>query len=416
MKTKIKISWKTILLFLSIVGPGIITANVDNDVGGIATYSLAGSQFGYSLLWSLIPITLLLILVQEMCARMGVVTSKGLADLIRENFGLSVTFYLMVALIVVNVANTISEFAGIAAAGEIFGISRFILVPIVAFCVWYMVIKGNYKLIERIFLFACVIYFAYIVSGIMAKPEWGLVVKSTLIPTFQFSSAYIMMLIGLIGTTIAPWMQFYLQSSLVEKGIRKENYIYSKLDVIIGCIITDVVALFIIVATAATIFKVGGSITDAADAAVGLQPLAGKWAGYLFAFGLLNAGIFAASILPLSTAYSVCEGLGWESGLNKKFSDAKGFYILYTSMIIIGAVVIMIPHLNLIYIMYISQVLNGILIPIIIIFMLKLLNDKKIMGEYVNSRVYNIIAWLGAILTIALTAVLVVVSVFKTIM
>jgi NRAMP (natural resistance-associated macrophage protein)-like metal ion transporter len=392
-----------LILLLSIVGPGIITANVDNDVGGIATYSLAGANFGYTMLWSLIPITILLILVQEMSARTGAVTGKGLADLIRENFGLKMTFYLMVALFFVNLANTVSEFAGVAAAGEIFGISRYILVPLVAIAIWFIVVKGNYKSVEKIFLFACVFYIAYLVSGVMAKPDWGVAFQNTLIPSFKFSLPYMMMLIGVIGTTIAPWMQFYLQSSIVEKGIKKEEYKYSKIDVVVGCIITDVVSFFIIVATAATIFKVGGSIGTAADAAIALKPLAGKWASYLFAFGLLNAGIFAASILPLSTSYTICEGLGWESGVNKTFSQAKKFYILYTAMIIIGAAVILIPGIPLIPVMYLSQVLNGLLLPIIIFMMLKLVNKKDLMHEYVNSKTYNVVVWIGSMLVALLS-------------
>ena len=408
LSEKFKIDTTQLILFLSVIGPGIITANVDNDVGGIATYSLAGANFGYTLLWSLIPITILLILVQEMSSRMAVATGKGLSDLIRENFGLRVTFYLMIVLVFVNLANTVSEFAGVAAAGEIFGVSRYILVPLVAFGVWWLVVKGNYKVVEKIFLFACLFYISYIISGIMVKPDWHEVAKNTLIPSFQFTSPYIIMLIGLVGTTIAPWMQFYLQSSVVEKGIRKEDYKYSKIDVIMGCIITDVVALFIIIATAATIFKVGGSITNASDAAIALKPLAGQWASYLFAFGLLNAGIFAASILPLSTAYTVCEGLGWESGVNKKFSEAKAFYVLYTAMIIIGAVVIMIPGIPLIPVMYISQILNGVLIPIILIYMLKLVNKKELMGEYTNSKTYNIITWAGSIIVMILTFLMII--------
>ena len=396
-----------ILLFLSIIGPGIITANVDNDVGGIATYSLAGANFGYTILWSLIPITILLILVQEICARMGVMTGKGLADLIRENFGLRTTFYLMIVLVIVNLANTISEFAGVAAAGEIFGISRYILVPLVAIGIWWIVVKGSYKSVEKIFLFACLFYFAYIISGFMAKPDWGVAIKNTLIPSFHFSTPYLMMIVALVGTTIAPWMQFYLQSSVVEKGIKRAHYKYSKIDVITGCIITDVVAFFIIVATAATIFKVGGNITNAADAALALKPLAGRWASYLFAFGLLNAGIFAASILPISTAYTVCEGIGFESGVNKKFSQAKQFYILYTAMIVIGAAVILIPNIPLIPVMYLSQVLNGILIPFILIYMLKLVNKKELMGKHVNKGFFNILTWAGAILVIALTVMMI---------
>jgi NRAMP (natural resistance-associated macrophage protein)-like metal ion transporter len=392
-----KISLRNLLLFLAVIGPGIITANVDNDAGGIATYSLAGAHFGYSLLWVLIPITIMLVVVQEICARMGAATGKGLADLIRENFGIKITFYVMLALVFVNITNTISEFAGIAASGEIFGVSRYIAVPLAALAVWWIVVKGSYKSVEKIFLFACLFYVSYLISGVMAHPQWGDVVKNTLVPTFNFSSAYLIMLIGMIGTTIAPWMQFYLQSSIVEKNIKREDYKYSKWDVIVGCIIAAVVAFFIVIATASTIFKSGGNIVDAADAAVALIPLAGRFAGLLFAFGLLNASVFAASILPLSTAYSVSEAFGWENGVNRKFSEAKRFYILYTAIIVIGAAVIMIPNLSLVFLMYISQVLNGVLLPVILILMLYLANKKPLMGNMKNSKTINIISWASVV-------------------
>lgn len=395
-----KLNIRNILLFLAVIGPGIITANVDNDAGGIAIYSLAGAHFGYSLLWSLIPIAILLVIIQEMCARMGAATGKGLADLIRENFGIKITFYIMLALIFVNITNTISEFAGIAASSEIFHVSRYISIPLIAFAVWWIVVRGSYKSVEKIFLFACVFYISYIISGVMANPEWMDVAKNSVIPSFKFSSAYLVMLVGMIGTTIAPWMQFYLQSSIVEKNIRKQDYKYSRWDVIVGCIIAVIVAFFIVVATASTIFKAGGEIVDAADAAVALIPLAGRFAGYLFAFGLLNASIFAASILPLSTAYSVSEAFGWENGVNRKFGEAKKFYILYTAIIIIGAAVIMIPHLSLVFLMYISQVLNGVLLPVILILMLVLVNKKEIMGSLKNSKTINIISVISAALLI----------------
>ncbi len=403
-----RINFRSILLFLAVMGPGIITANVDNDAGGIATYSLAGAHFGYSLLWALIPITILLVVVQEMCARMGAATGKGLADLIRENFGLKLTFYVMIALVLLNIANTVSEFAGIAAAGEIFGVSRYLAVPLSALAVWWIVVKGTYKGVEKIFLAACIFYVSYLISGVMARPQWAEVAKSTLIPAFKFSSAYLVMLIGMIGTTIAPWMQFYLQSSIVEKNIRKEDYRFSRWDVIVGCLIAAVVAFFIVVATASTIFRTGGRIVDAADAAVALIPLAGRFAGYLFAFGLFNASIFAASILPLSTAYSVSEAFGWENGVNRKFGEAKKFYLLYTAIIIIGASVIMIPKLSLVFLMYISQVLNGVLLPIVLIIMLLLANKREIMGNLANSRGINIISWISV-------AVLIIVNIFMII-
>ena len=409
--SNLSIDWRTVVIFLSVIGPGIITANVDNDAGGITTYSLAGANFGYMLLWSLIPITLVLILVQEMVARMGVVTGKGLADLIREKYGIKITFYVMMALILANFGNVVAEFAGVAAAGEIFGISRYILVPVVAFGVWLLVVKGTYKFVEKIFLWACLFYITYIISGFMAKPDWAVVAHSTFIPTMpsgEMFVPYIMMIIGIIGTTIAPWMQFYLQSSVVEKGIKIEEYKYTMWDVIMGSIITDVVAFFIILTSAIIFFKFGAGYVQTADqAAIALQPLAGNYATYLFAFGLLNASIFAASILPLSTSYSVCEGLGFESGINKKFGEAPVFYTIYTLLIIVGAGIILIPGTNLITIMFISQVLNGMLLPVILIFMLLLINDKKLMGKHVNSDWYNWVAWSSVIIISGLTLILV---------
>lgn len=392
-----------ILLFLTIVGPGIITAMVDNDAGGITTYSLAGSYFGYRLLWTMIPVMILLIVVQEMCSRLGVVTGKGLSDLLRENFPLKVTFIVIILLLIVNITNTISEFAGIAAASEIFGVSRYISLPISGFLVWWIVLKGNYQSVEKIFLVACVFYVAYIIAGVFAKPDWNIVMHETFTPHFIWNKEYLIMIIGIVGTTIAPWMQFYLQSSVAEKHIKKEDYFYSKMDVIIGSIVAIIVVFFITVTTAATINQAGIRIETAADAAKSLIPLAGNYAAMLFAFGLLNASLFAASILPLSTAYTVAEAFGWESGVNRKYHEAKQFYTLYTIMIILGIIPVLFPGFSLITLMYFSQVLNGILLPVIIIVMLKLINKKELMGEYVNSKAYNIFSWAAAILIIVLT-------------
>jgi len=395
-----------LLILLAVIGPGIITSNVDNDAGGIATYSIAGAHFGYSLIWSLIPITLALIIIQEMCARMGVVTGKGLSDLIREHFGVRITFYLLVALIFTNFGNTIAEFAGIAASLEIFGISKYISVPLGALFVWILVVKGTYKSVEKVFLVACLFYLTYIVSGFLAKPDWSAVKDSILTPELEFSAGSFGMLIGLIGTTIAPWMQFYLQSAVVEKNIRLKNYKYSRADVISGSFMVNFVALFIIVACAATLSKAGIRIETAKDAALALAPLAGKYCSFLFAFGLLNASLFAASILPLSTAYVVCEGMGWEQGVNKKFSEAPQFYSLYSLLIFLGAGVVLWPNLPLIPIMFISQVVNGIVLPVILIFILILINNKKIMGAYTNGRGFNILAWLTVMILIALSIML----------
>ena len=396
-----------ILLFLSIMGPGIITANVDNDAGGITTYSLAGAQFGYTLMWSLIPITLALIIVQEMCARMAVVTGKGLADLIRENFGVKVTFYLMLILLVVNMGNVVAEFAGIAASMEIFGVSKFISVPLAAFFVWALVVRGTYKTVEKIFLVACLFYLSYIISGMMAKPDWPEIFKQSVAPTIHWNLDYFVMLVGLVGTTIAPWMQFYQQASTVEKGLLPEDYKLVRLDVIVGCVIAPLVAGFIIIACAATIHHGGVQIQTAADAAKALEPFAGIHATWLFALGLLIASLFAASILPLSTAYSMCEGMGWDVGVDKRFSDAPQFFGLYTAMIVIGAGVVLLPNFPLLKVMYFSQVGNGILLPFILIFMLKLINNKDIMGEHTNSRWFNLVAWLTITTVIALTLVMV---------
>src|SRR3989338_1091820 len=403
---RIKSRMPYIMIFLGVLGPGIITAIVDNDAGGITTYSLAGSNFGYALLWVMIPVVILLIIVQEMCARLGVVTGKGLADLIRENFSIKTTFIIMILLILVNIANTISEFAGIAAAGEIFGVSRYIALPIAGIFVWWLVLKGSYKSVEKVFFMSCIFFISYIIAGFMTHPPWGAVSKEIIRPSFTFEKTYLIMIIGLIGTSISPWMQFYQQASIVEKGVKKKDYIYSKIDVIIGCIVSMVIAFFIVVATSATLFKSGIRIDTASDAARALIPLAGKYAGYLFAFGLLNASLFAASVLPLSTAYSVSEAFGWELGVNRKYGEAKQFYLLYGGMIVAGVLFVFIPNISLISLMYFSQVLNGILLPIIMIFMLKLINNKDLVGEYKNSRLYNIIAWSASIIimTIAVFA------------
>jgi NRAMP (natural resistance-associated macrophage protein)-like metal ion transporter len=403
---------RKILVFLSVLGPGIITANVDNDAGGIATYSVAGAHFGYSLLWTLIPITIALIVVQEMVARMGVVTGKTLADLIRENFGVRTTFFLMLSLLLADMGNTVAEFAGWAAAMEIFGVSKYISVPIGAFAVWLLVVKGNYKLVERIFLIACTVYLTYAVSAYLVHPPWMQIMIDTVKPSFDLKSSYLVMLIGVVGTTIAPWMQFYLQSAVVEKNIRVENYKASRMDVIAGCVMTDVVAFFIIVACAATMYVNGIRINDAKDAAVALAPLAGKHASVLFAIGLANASLFAASILPLATAYYVCEGMGWESGVDKNFKTAPQFMWLYTAIIVIGGLIILIPNAPLIAIMLISQVVNGVMLPFVLIFMLLLINNKDIMGEFTNSKTFDIIAWTTVVVMVVLTLALVVTSFF----
>lgn len=398
---------RNIAVFLAVMGPGIITANVDNDAGGIATYSLAGARFGYTLIWSFIPVTIALVVVQEMCSRMAVATGKGLADLIRERFGVKVTFYLMLILFAVNLTNVMAEFAGVAASLEIFDISKFFSVPLAALFVWVLVVKGSYKSVEKVFLFACFFYVAYIISGMMARPDWTEVFHHTVKPHIEFELGYAVMLVGIIGTTIAPWMQFYLQSSIVEKGIAVEDYRHVRMDVVIGCLIAAVVAFFIVIACAATIFQQGVQIETAKDAALALEPLAGHYASLLFAFGLFNASIFAASVLPLSTAYSICEGMGWEAGVDKRFEEAPQFFSLYTFMIVAGAGVVLIPNFPLLGVMYFSQVGNGILLPFILIYMLILINDKRIMGEFTNGPVFNIIAVLTVVVVIVLTLIMV---------
>jgi NRAMP (natural resistance-associated macrophage protein)-like metal ion transporter len=400
--------WKTrILLFFAVVGPGFITANVDNDAGGILTYSQAGAQFGHLLLWTVIPTTLALIVVQEMCARMGAVTGKGLSDLVREEFGLRITFFMMLGILITNFGNVVAEFIGIATSLELFGLPRIYTVPVCAAIVWMIVVYGQYKSVEKVFLVASFVYVTYIFAGIKAHPMW----TDAIIATFRPPSlgafrdqAYLYMVIAVIGTTISPWMQFYLQASIVEKGVTRRQYKASMLDVVTGCIFTDVVTWFIIVACAATLWVHGfRNITYAADAAAALKPLAGQYAYILFAVGLFNASLFAASILPLSTAYTVCEGLGFESGIGQKFGEAPFFYWLYTVLIVAGGAVVLIPGLPLVKIAVLSQVVNGIVLPFVLIFMLLLINKKDLMGEYVNKPLFNVVAWATAAIMIGLT-------------
>jgi NRAMP (natural resistance-associated macrophage protein)-like metal ion transporter len=404
--------WRTsLILFLAVLGPGFITANVDNDAGGILTYSQAGAQFGYTLLWTMIPITLALIIVQEMCARMGVVTGKGLSDLIREEFGLRMTFVMMILLVVVNFGNVIAEFTGIAGSMQLFHISKYASVPACAFLVWILVVKGDYKSVEKVFLIASVFYIAYIVAGVLSGPDWHLALVETVkMPPrgVWHDKLYVYMTVGIIGTTISPWMQFYLQSTIVEKGINVRQYKASRLDVIVGSFFTDLVAWFIVVACAATLFTHGiRNIADPADAAGAMKPLAGQYAFILFAAGLFNASLFAASILPLSTAYTVCEGLGLESGLDKSFSEARFFYWFYTLLLVGGAGIVLVPNFPLVKFAILSQVLNGVLLPIVLIFMLRLINKHELMGKYTNSRWFNAMAWLTTVIVIVLSGVMV---------
>ncbi len=407
-----KIKRNRLLIILSVIGPGIITANVDNDAGGIATYSIAGANFGNTLLWTLIPITLILIIVQEMVARMAIVSGKGLADLIREKYGVKAIFYLVIFLLFADLGNTVAEFAGLAAAMELLGVNKYITVPIGAFGIWYMVVKGTYRSVEKIFMLACLIYITYIISGVMAKPDWNAVMTSLVTPVIDFSPSYLMMFVGIVGATVAPWMQFYMQASYVEKGAEIKDYNIIKWDVIVGCFLTNVVAFFIIVACSTILFENGIRVESAQQAALALKPLAGRYASILFALGLANASLFAASILPLTTAYYICEGMGWNAGVNKSFKEAPQFFGLYTGIILFGALFVLIPNLPLLFIMYLSQVANGVVLPFVLLFIIKIINDKELMGEYTNSRVYNVISYFTITFLIVITITMVLVAIF----
>ena len=397
---------RPLLIFFTVIGPGFVTAMVDNDAGGIYTYSQAGARFGYMMLWTLPPIALLLVVTQEMNARMGAVTGKGLSDLIREEFGLRTTFVVMILLVLGNFTNVVAEFAGVASALELFHISKFVSVPLAAVAVWFLVVKGTYASVEKIFLGACVVYIAYIVAAVLISPDWEASALASVKPVLLWDAAYLTLLVGLVGTSVAPWMQFYLQAAVVEKGITIKDYRESRVEVIVGCIVMIVVAFFIIVACAAAIYKTGPrDIGSAAEAASALRPF-GVYTYLLFSAGLLNASLFAASILPLSTAYSVCEGLGFESGVNKRFREAPIFYWLYTGLIVLGAGVVLWPNFPLIKMILFSQVVNGVLLPIILVFMIKLVNKSDLMGEWVNSRFYNVIAWIAVVVLAGLTFVL----------
>jgi Mn2+/Fe2+ NRAMP family transporter len=407
LQKRIRSLRRRLTLLLAVVGPGLITSNVDNDAGGISVYTQAGAQYGYALLWSLIPMTIALYVTEEMCARMGVVTGKGLSDLIREEFGFRPTFFVMITGFFVDLANVVAEFAGVAAAMQIFHVSKYISVPIAAILVWGLVLRGTYRQVEVIFLAACVLYLSYVVSAFIARPDWVEAARHTAIPSMQLNAGYLVMLTGLVGTTIAPWQFFYLQAGFVEKKVSARQYPQARADVLIGSVSCMAIVFFIIVCTAATLYANGQrNITDAAEAAKALIPLAGKWAGTLFAFGLLNASLFAASILPLSTAHVICEGLGFEAGIDHKFNEAPIFYWLYTILIGVGAGIVLLPNAPLWKILIFSQVGNGIWLPVVVIFILLLVNRRDLMGEYVNTLTFNIIAWVTAIAMILLTLVL----------
>lgn len=399
--------WNRLLLFLSIMGPGIITANIDNDASGITTYSVAGARFGFSLLWTLIPTTIALVVIQEMIARMGAVTGKGLSDLIRENYGVRSTFLMMIGLFIANLGTTVSNFAGWAASMEILGLSKYVMVPIGAIGIWMLVTRGSYRFVEKILLIACLMYFGYVISGFMAHPDWAEVFKKTVLPDIKLNNEYIYLCIAIIGTTITPWMQFYLQSSIAEKGINKEEYKATRLDVIIGCSITDIIAFFIIVTCATTLFSAGIRINEASEAAHALRPLAGNYASLIFAISLANASLLGAIIVPLATAYYICEAMGWERGVNKTFREAPQFMWIYTIIIGLSAFLVLLPGAPLVVLMVFSAVVNGLLLPFVLVYAISLVNNKRLMGEYVNSKTYNYISWGTIIAIIILTVVLV---------
>ncbi len=396
-----------IAVFFSVIGPGFITAVVDNDAGGIFTYSQAGARWGYLPLWTLLPIAVLLIVTQEMCSRMGAVTGKGLSDLIREEYGLRTTFFMMAALVAANLTNVMANFAGIASSLELFGVSRYVSVPLAAAAVWLLIVKGTYRGVEKVFLAACSLYVCYIVSGILVKPDWKEAAVYSVRPVLMLDPGYITMLIGMVGTSVAPWMQFYLQAAVVEKGVTANEYAKSRIEVIVGCIVMVVIAFFIIVSCAGAIWSTAPrDIANATDAAVGLKPF-GRYAYLFFCAGLFNASLFAACILPLSTSYTVCEGLGFESGVNRRFREAPIFYWLFTLLIVLGAGVILWPGFPLVRMILLSQVINGMLLPVVLIFMILLVNKARVMHEWVNSPVYNVVAWTAVVFMIGLTLALV---------
>lgn len=405
--------FRKLAVFFMILGPGIITGSVDNDAGGITTYSLAGAQYGYGLIWTLIPSFVVLVIIQEMNARMGIVTGKGLADLIRENAGIKVTFFIFLGLLFSGIGNTTTEFAGVAGSMEVFGVSKYISVPVVAMLVWILVVKGTYKIAERIFLIFSVSLLTYVVSAIMGKPDWGEIGTAITHPQLDLDTKSMAMVIGLVGTTIAPWMQFYMQSSVIEKGLEMKNYNYTLADIVVGCVITVVVAFFIMVACASTLHPAGIEINAAKDAALSLKPLAGNLASQVFAFGLFIASIFSATILPLATAFFVCEAFGFEAGIDKKWDEAREFYILYTGILIISAVIILIPNAPLINISLWSQVINGLLLPVVLVSMILLVNKKKIMGIHVNKPITNIIGWSAVVILVGLSVALLVLPFFS---
>lgn len=397
---------KKLFFIMTIIGPGLITVNAGNDAGGITTYATVGASYGYKMLWGLLLITFSLAVIQEMNARMAVVTGKGLSDLIREKFGVKLTFFAMSILLIANMGVVFGDFAGIAASLELFGISKFISIPIVSIAIWLLVTKGSYKKVENIFLLFTFVFFTYIISAFLTKPDWGNVFRSMATPTIELNSGFLLTFIGMIGTTITPYMQFYLQSSIVDKKLSLSDYKYEKLDVYLGSFWGNAVAFFIIVCTAVTLYKAGISINSAEEAALALKPLAGDAAFMLFGAGLFGASVLATAVIPLSTSYAICEAFGWESGVDNDYKDAPAFFGIYTGIIILGALFILIPGISLIDIILATQQIAGLLSPIILTFMIILINDKRIMGKYINTKVQNIISWATVLFIITLSIIL----------
>ena len=404
-----------LFVYLAILGPGVITANAGNDAGGIATFASVGADHGYKLLWVLIPLTISLGIVQEMCARMGAVTGKGLADLIRERFGVRWTMLVMLALLIANGGVTVSEFVGIAAAMELFGIARYISVPIAAVAVWWLVVKGSYKRVERVLLVMSLVFLGYFVSAFLAHPPWGTVAREFIRPHFEFGPAYLFTVVAVIGTTISPYMQVFMQSSVVEKGVRTENYSLTRADVWIGTLFSNAVVFFIVVSTAATLHAHGEHVDTAAEAAHALRPLAGPYAEMLFAVGLLGASMLAAGVLPLATAYSISEAFGFEKGVSSSFREAPIFLGIFTFLVALGALIGMMPGLPLIRVLLVTQVINGLLLPVVLIAVLRLVNNRELMGVHVNGLVYNFAAWLTTIVVSALSILLILTTLFPNI-
>src|SRR5688572_23368922 len=402
-----------LLVYIAILGPGMITANAGNDAGGIATFASIGAEFGYSLLWILIPIAISLGIVQEMCARMGAVTGKGLADLIRERFGVRWTALVMLALLVANAGVTVSEFVGIAAATELFGISRFVTVPMAAIVIWWLIVKGSYKKVERAFLLMSLVFLGYIVSAFLSRPDWSAVAVGLVKPSFRFEHAFLFAFVAVIGTTISPYMQVYVQSSVVEKGVTIDNYKQTKIDVWVGTIFAILIVFFIVVSTAATLHKAGIQVNSAEDAAHALRPLAGRYAQSLFGLGLFGASMLAAGVLPLATAYSISEALGFEKGVSRSFREAPIFLGTFTFLVAVGAAIAVIPNLPLIRVLLVTQVINGLLLPVVLFAVLRLVNDRELMGSHVNSTLYNIAAWVTTIAVTILSLAFILIAVIK---